>query len=247
MLDRLRRFFDSPYSAPVTEPLKNVLRIAAIPLRGFGRALADSWEGEYTGWPKRFLDEVCSDENGPAGFIAVAGGMVGGVACFMGAGALLGASVPGGIAGSLLLASAAAGIGVITGPFVAAAAVGAVALTVGCALGIVPGVIMGAVKTLKHIFSKKDAPGISAPANDDSELADVLPARVILRNPKTAAEMMQSFSTLQGEERRAFEAAMMDHLRPAFEAAAAVVLPKDDSPAFANKGAAFGKIGKLAL
>lgn len=246
MFDRLSSFFDSPYLAPITEPAKNVMRIAAIPLRGFFTAIADSWEGEYTGWPKRFLDEVCRDENGPAGLIAVGGGMVGGVAGFVG---VTGMTVSGiGVAGSLLLASAGAGIGVVAGPFVMAAAVGAVALTVGCALGIVPGVIMGTAKMLKHAFSKKpDAHEPATPANDDSELADVLPARVIMRSPKTAAEMMQSFSTLQGEERKAFEAAMMDHLRPAFEAAAAVVLPKDDSPAFANKGAAFGKIGKLAV
>jgi hypothetical protein len=247
MLDGLRSFFSSPYLLPVTEPFKNVVRITAIPLRGFFTAIADSWEGEYTGWPKRFLDEVCRDENGPAGLIAVGGGMVGGVLGFMALGAVGPAGI-GGIAGTLLLASAGAGIGVVTGPFVMAAAVGAVALTVGCALGVVPGVIMGTAKMLKHVFSKKaGAHEPAAPANDDSDLADVLPARIILRNPKTAAEMMQSFSTLQGEERKAFEAIMMDHLRPAFEAAAAVALPKDDNPAFANKGAAFGKIGKLVV
>lgn len=247
MLDGLRSFFSSPYLLPVTEPFKNVMRIAAIPLRGFFTAIADSWEGEYTGWPKRFLNEACRDENGPAGLIAVGGGMLGGVAGFAGVTAMT-ISGFGGMAGSLLLATAGAGIGVITGPFVVAAAVGAAALTVGCALGVVPGVIMGTAKMLKHVFSKKiDAHEPAAPANDDSDLADVLPARVILRNPKTAAEMMQSFSTLQDEERKAFEAIMMDHLRPAFEAAAAVALPKDDSPAFANKGAAFGKIGKLVV
>jgi hypothetical protein len=247
MFDRLRSFFDNPYYAPVTEPLKNILRIAAIPLRGFGTVLADSWEGEYTGWPKRFLDEVCRDENGPAGLIAVGGGMVGGAAGFIGAGSLLGVSGGGGIAGTLMLASAGAGIGVIAGPFVMAAAVGAVALTVGCALGIVPGVIMGTVKALKHIFSKKDAPEISAPANDDAVAAETPSVRTVLRGPRTAQEMLQSLSTLQDEERRAFESAMMEKLRPAFEAASAVIMPKDASPAFENKGAAFGKIGKLVV
>ncbi len=246
MLDRLRRFFDSPYLAPITEPAKNVMRIAAIPLRGFFTAIADSWEGEYTGWPKRFLDEVCRDENGPAGLIAVGGGMVGGVAGFVGVTAMTVSGI--GVAGSLLLASAGAGIGVVAGPFVMAAAVGAVALTVGCALGIVPGVIVGIAKTVKHIFGKKaDAPESAAPAYDNGGLEDVLPARIVVRGPKTAAEMLQSLSTLQDEERRAFESAMMEKLRPAFEAAATVIMPKDTTPAFENKGAAFGKIGKLAV
>lgn len=246
MLDRLRRFFDSPYLAPITEPAKNVMRIAAIPLRGFFTAIADSWEGEYTGWPKRFLDEVCRDENGPAGLIAVGGGMVGGVAGFVGVTAMTVSGI--GVAGSLLLASAGAGIGVVAGPFVMAAAVGAVALTVGCALGIVPGVIVGIAKTVKHIFGKKaDAPESAAPAYDNGGLEDVLPARIVVRGPKTAAEMLQSLPTLQDEERRAFESAMMEKLRPAFEAAATVIMPKDTTPAFENKGAAFGKIGKLAV
>ncbi len=257
MLDGLRSFFSSPYLAPLTEPVKNVARFTMLPIRDFVDVVRNSFEGDYTEWPSNFSDKLSYAEEYTS-VIAIAGGLVTGIGGLIGGGAFgaiaastTATAVMGGIAGAV----AGAALGVIAGPFVGAAAVGFGALVVGSVIGIVPGVIAGTAKMLKHVFSKKpDAPETSAPANDDSELADVLPARIIMRSPKTAAEMMQSFSTLQSEERKAFETIMMDHLRPAFEAASAVALPKsavelpkDTAPAFENKGAAFGKIGKLVV
>lgn len=249
MFQGLRRFFSSPYLAPMTEPVKNVAKFTAAPLRGFGEAFRNSLEGEYTGWPLRFFDEATIDDD-HTGLITVGG------AFLTGLGGLFGGGIIGATAASTMAGAIAAGIGgAVAGPFVGAAVVGFGALVVGSVIGIVPGVIAGTGKMLKHIFSKKDAPETAAPANDDA-VATPEPVRTVLRGPRTAQEMLQSLSTLQTEERKAFEAAMMEHLRPAFEAAAAVVMPKDDASAFANKdktpafaggGAAFGKIGKLAV
>lgn len=249
MLDRLRSFFDSPYLAPVTEPAKNVARFTMMPIRDFIDVVGNSFEGEYTSWPSNFMRNLDYAE-GHTGSIAVIGGILTGVAGLM-AGGALGVSAATTMGGAFLYGAAGVvaggALGVAAGPFVAAAAIGFGALVVGSVIGIVPGMIAGTAKAVKHLFSKKETPEVSAPANDDATPAETPALRTILRGPRTASEMMQSFSTLQAEERKAFESIMMDHLRPAFEAAAAVALPKDDSPAFANKGAAFGKIGKLAV
>ena len=250
MLDGLRSFFSSPYLAPLTEPVKNVARFTMMPIRDFVDVVRNSFDGDYKQWPSNFMNRMDYAEEHTGG-IATIGALITGIGGLIGGGAFgaiaastTATAVMGGIAGAI----AGTALGIIAGPFVGAAAVGFGALVVGSVIGIVPGVIAGTAKMLKHVFSKKpDAPETAAPANDDSELADVLPARIIMRNPTTAAEMMQSFSTLQSEERKAFESIMMDHLRPAFAAAAAAALPKDTTPAFENKGAAFGKIGKLVV
>lgn len=249
MLDGLRTFFSSPYLAPITEPGKNVAKFTVAPLRGFGEAFRNSLHGEYTGWPARFLDELTADDDHTA-LIAVAGGFLTGIGGLFGGGALAASAMTtggGAVVAGLGGAIAGAALGAVAGPFVGAAVVGFGALVIGAVVGIVPGVIAGTAKALKHLFSKKESHETSAPANDDVMATETPAVRTVLRGPKTAGEMMQSFSTLQSEERKAFETIMMDHLRPAFEAAAAVALPKDDSQAFANKGAAFGKIGKLAV
>ncbi len=250
MPDGLRSFFSSPYLAPITEPVKNVARFTIAPLRGFGEAFMNSLDGEYTGWPARFFSELTADDDHTGAF-AVIGGFLTGVGGLIG-GAIVASSAMttglGAVGAGLGGAIAGAALGAVAGPFVGAAAVGFGALVIGCVVGIVPGIVVGAAKAIKHLFSHKpDAPETAAPANDDVVATQAPAVRTVLRNPKTAAEMMQSFSTLQTEERKAFESIMMEQLRPAFEAAAAVVMPKDSTPAFSNKGEAFGKIGKLVV
>ncbi len=249
MLDGLRSFFSSPYLAPITEPVKNVAKFTVAPLRGFGDALRNSLDGEYTGWPARFFGELTAEQDHTAiiallgGFLTGVGGLVTGAVVASAAMSTGATAVAAGLGGAI----AGAALGAIAGPFIGAAAVGFGALVIGSVIGIVPGVIVGAAKAIKHLFSPKPDTPETPPANDDVVATPAPAVRTVLRNPKTAAEMLQSFSTLQTEERKAFEAAMLEHLRPAFEAAAAVIMPKDSTPAFANKGAAFGKIGKLGV
>lgn len=249
MSDGLRSIFASPYFAPLTEPAKNVARFTMMPIRDFIDVVGNSFEGEYTSWPSNFMRRLDYAKEHTGG-IAVMGAILTGVGGLL-AGGAIGVSAAATTATAFLYGAAGVvaggALGVAAGPFVAAAAIGFGAFVVGSVIGIVPGVIAGTAKALKHLFSKKETPEISAPANDDATPAETPELRTVLRGPRTASEMMQSFSTLQSEERKAFESIMMDHLRPAFEAAAAVALPKDNSPAFANKGAAFGKIGKLAV
>lgn len=164
------RFWDNPYWAPVTEPLKNVAHITRLPINDFIEEVQDGWRNDYRhGGSKlgRMLGNLAESGHlgtammGIIGFIGagLVGMAIGGVAthaAMAGAGAVAqwGATVVGGIA--------VAGVCAVAGPFVLAGVVASAAAIVGCTLGIVPGMVSGTVKAVKHHIQQKNAPQVAA-------------------------------------------------------------------------------------
>jgi len=164
-------FWDNPYWAPLSEPLKNVGRITAAPLREFAESVRDGWEGNAYGDQNksrilRIFSEVTNTYGGTefmsgVGVVltglgaAVAGGIGG-----WGAAAGLGMAVQ--VGATVVAAIGLGAVGAVAGPFVAAAIVGTGSFVVGCALGIVPGVVGGMVKAAKHYIKMRNAPAVAA-------------------------------------------------------------------------------------
>jgi hypothetical protein len=165
-------FWDNPYWAPLSEPLKNVGRITAAPLREFAEGVRKGWNGntydddQSKSRVLRIFKEVTSTYGGTE-FMSGIGVIVTGLAAAITGGiggwtATAGLGVAAQVGTAAVAAIGVGAMGVVAGPFVSAAILGAGSFVVGCALGIVPGVIGGTVKAAKHYIKMKNAPAVAA-------------------------------------------------------------------------------------
>lgn len=195
------KFWDNPYYAPLTDPLKNVAAITRLGMGNFFERLRTGWENEAGLYGRgqnsskllSMLDALGSSPNSITAIPSFLGAIAGGIA-----GAIVGGTkVYGGMAaagtlvqwGATCIAALATGAaGVLAGPVVALGITTAVAAVVGCAIGIVPGVIGGTVKAAKHYIQQKNAPKVAA-ANAAANAA----LNVHIANGATPADSQRIF------------------------------------------------------
>jgi hypothetical protein len=176
MFSKLKEFFENPYWAPVTQPLKNIAAFAYTPIRDFTKAVSVGWQQKSVKYSysngkegsrlgnifANLLDggfhTMCM---GLCGFLLGAGaaGISTGIAVY---GGMAGAGLFGQIAATTLTSIAAAGIGAVAGPFLFAGAVAFAGAVVGLSLGAVPGVVSGTMKAFKHRSDVKNKVAVAA-------------------------------------------------------------------------------------
>ncbi|MFN7114943.1 MAG: hypothetical protein ACK4PK_11370 [Alphaproteobacteria bacterium] len=176
MLEKIKNIWANPYYAPLTEPLGNVGRTVR---KSISLYLDAAYEGfraptehqkkyspRYYEQPrlKRVLGELMDDAHGDGwpllnGLGMVIGGAVAGIA---GAVPVWGAMGGAGMLAQVLVAGAAgvaAGtLGVMAAPVVLATTIAAGAAIVGVVTGVVPGLIGGTMKAIKHHKDLKNPP-----------------------------------------------------------------------------------------
>jgi uncharacterized tellurite resistance protein B-like protein len=209
--DFKQKFWDNPYWATVTEPLRSVGRMTVASLDHFIEAAQEAFDDNpYDKKPKlmRLPGELMSTDRDSVAMVVVsaigmfgglvAGGAFGGMAAFAGmAGAgtavQIGAAVIGGIAG--------VATGIYAGAAVAAGAVALGAATVGLVYGLTAGVASGAIKTYKHHQQMKNAPTVAA-ATAAVTAATSQQQQTPSVN-ETVSDIVNSFMTLPKESREA--------------------------------------------
>lgn len=160
MFRKLKEMRDSPYLAPLTQPLKRIFAFAAAPLKNFGARVqhALNRNPETSLLFKLFKDlgegGYSSKVKGHTRLIAFAGWVLGGIGAAGGAG-LAASGAGAGVVGTIAAGAAALSAGVMLGPFVVAGLVGLCAAVVGAALFTVPGIIEGGHAALSHYRSRK--------------------------------------------------------------------------------------------
>ncbi|MEZ0262859.1 MAG: hypothetical protein ACAH80_17775 [Alphaproteobacteria bacterium] len=154
MSNKLKQLWNSPYLAPLTEPLRKIGLFATVPLRDFGACLREALGSTED---KPLMARLFKELNGSGnhyteGYTAImlwvgmiAGGAGAAAGGFFGATALGGGYVAGAITGLALT-----GTGVMLGPFLAAGIVAAAGAVVGLALCPVPGFLEGCYKLSRH-------------------------------------------------------------------------------------------------
>ncbi len=247
-------FFDNPYYAPLADPIKNVFKITMMPLSDFVEATREAAqdvrdEGEYN-WPCAFFERQ-DGKGGFAGFVALAGAVLGGLSAAFTGGVIAGSALTSsfgllaGIGGGVVTAFAAGAVGAVVGPFVVAAGVAALSFSAGLGIGLLPGIAVGGFKALKHWWSERakekelapvtETTAPAPPANDDAAFVPYNATKAVLASIRALSE---------ADRRKVF-----DNLKAVFEPAAAKAEVKDqplvhEAPALA-KGGAFDHIGKL--
>lgn len=207
------KFWDNPYWATVTEPLRNIGRMTVAPLDHFIGAAKDAFE-----------DDRYSSDNKPK-IMRLPGALVSirrdssilsaGSMIMMAAG-LIGVGAVGGVAGFALAAGggmalqigaafvagvAGAGLGIYAGAATFAGAIALGAAAVGTVYGMTAGVVNGAIKTFKHHQTMKNAPTVAAAA---AAVAAAAPAQQ--QTPSVSArvsDIVNSFINLPKESRDA--------------------------------------------
>lgn len=201
MLRKLKNFWNNPYSAPLTEPLRNIGGTVVKSVSGYTKAVREAFDDSYIPYSqqgksragriyKKILDRY-------DGFEILNGlGMVwGGIAAGGAAGFVAFNGVAGGIAAKVV-AAAVAGIGAgalgaAAAPVVLAVGIAAGAAIVGTVLGVVPGVIGGTAKAIRHHKALKNPPPATPPA----------PAQQPGQS-QTLARIVEDFTQLDGPEQR---------------------------------------------
>lgn len=203
--DKLKKFLNNPYWAPLVHPVRNVALITVRPIEKFIENVVAGWDRhKYYGGTRigNVLREL-TREFGGTELLGTGGFALGGL-CAAGASgfglytAMGGASTFLQWAGVVTAGIAGGSIGAVAGPFVLAGIVAAGAAIVGCVLGIVPGVITGTVKAVKHHIQQKNAPKVAAAT---AAVAAVAPAQPTV-NEKVSA-IVNDFMTLPEKSREA--------------------------------------------
>lgn len=187
MFAKLKKFWDNPYAAPLTGPVKGIMRYAYMPIRNFVEGVEYArdddnykWDREKKGFMTRLWDRAESNEYV---MIGVIGAVAGGIA-FAAAGVAAGLAVAGSVAGQAVAATvlglAFAGVGAVAGPFITAGIVATAGAMVGLGIGMVPGFFKGCKQALQHHKDMKTKGAVVAalpPAQaQDAELAESLAA-----------------------------------------------------------------------
>ena len=166
MFAKLKKFWDNPYAAPLTGPVKGIMRYAYMPIRNFVEGVQYArdddnykWDREKKGFMTRLWDRAESSEYVMIGVI----------------GAVAGQAVA-----ATVLCLAFAGVGAVAGPFITAGIVATAGAMVGLGIGMVPGFFKGCKQALQHHKDMKTKGAVVAalpPAQaQDAELAESLAA-----------------------------------------------------------------------
>lgn len=208
-----QKFWDNPYWAVVTEPLRSIGRITVAPLDHFIGAAKDAFDDNNyysNSKPKimRFPGELAShgrdsDLMAFGSLIMMAVGMVatGGIGGFLGYGMAAAGGLGAQIGAAFVAGVAGAGIGVYAGAAVFAGAIALGAAAIGTVYGLTAGVANGAIKTYKHHQMMKNAPTVAAAT---AAVAVAAPAQQ--QTPavnEKVSEIVNSFMTLPKESREA--------------------------------------------
>ena len=160
MLQKLKNFWNNPYSAPLTDPLRNVGSTVAKAVSGYTEAVREAFDDSYIPYNQqgksragRIYKNILDRHDGFELLNGI-GVVLGGLAAGGGAGVVAFNGVAGGIAAKVAAAAvsgiAGGALGVVAAPVVLAVGIAAGAVVVGTVLGVVPGVIGGAAKAIKH-------------------------------------------------------------------------------------------------
>jgi len=205
------KFWDNPYWAAVTEPMRAVGYMTVAPLGHFIEALEAAFTDSYFDKKPKILrlpGELVSYSRDSSllsfgsmvamGAGLLTGGVAGGAASFAAtAGAGLGLQIVAAAVGGI----AAGAIGIYAGAATLAGAIALGGATVGLVYGLTAGVVTGAVKTYKHHQQMKNAPTVAA-AVTAVAAATPAPQRAPTVGEKVS-DIVHSFLTLPRESRDA--------------------------------------------
>lgn len=208
MLQKIKDFWDNPYAAPLTQPLRNVGNFVANSVKWYTEAVKDAFDDRYISYSdkgkSRFEriyknlyngDDLFVLGNVIAALVVGGGAAVGtGVATY---GAMAGAALTTQLTATGLASIAAATVGFVAAPVVTVVAIGACMTVAGTVLGVVPGVVGGAVKAYKHHQNLKNPP----PAQQAAPLAATPTAKAI--QDATVLRICDDFSTLPAQTQQA--------------------------------------------
>ncbi len=205
------KFWDNPYWATVTEPLRSVGRMTAASMDHFVESAKDAFEDDsYDKKPKlmRLPGELVSTDRDSAllsvgSIVMMAVGMIGVGA--VAAAATFALAAGGGIAlqiGAAFVAGVAgAGLGIYAGAATFAGAIALGAAAVGTVYGMTAGVVSGAIKTYKHHQQMKHAPTVAAAT---AAVAVATPQQQQTASvSEKVSDIVNSFMTLPKESREA--------------------------------------------
>ncbi|HRI76862.1 MAG TPA: hypothetical protein PLX33_07735 [Alphaproteobacteria bacterium] len=191
MLQKIKDFWNNPYAAPLTQPLRNignaVAKSVSLYTYAVKNAFDDRYLSEYEKKKSRFArifsnlyrDEIFAIGNGLAAVIVGgAAATAAGVATF---GSMAAAGAAAKIAATGVAAVAAGTVGIVAAPVLTVAVVGAVAVVAGTVLGGVPGIVGGAVKAYKHHQNLKNPPPAPAQAAAAQPTAKAIQDATVLR------------------------------------------------------------------
>lgn len=206
-----QKFWDNPYWATVTEPLRSIGRMTGAAMDHFIEAAKDAFEDDpYDKKPKLLrLPGALASINRDSSLLSlgsifmmaggmIVGGIAGGMTAFAStAGAGLGLQIAATVAGGI----ASAALGIYGGAAVFAGAIALGAATVGLAYGVTAGAVSGAIKTYRHHQQMKNAPMVAAAA---AAVAAATPAQQ--QTPTVSekvSDIVNSFLSLPQESRAA--------------------------------------------
>ena len=191
MLQKLKDFWQNPYAAPLTEPLRNIGETIAGFVKPYTEAFEAAKDSSYytrdTTPTGRFLSSIFDVSNSfftvASSFVAFAAGTVvaggvGGMAAYSGL-AGTGAAVQWG--GAAVAGLAAGSAGFVAAPVAVVAVTAFVGAVVGAVIGGVPGVIKGTQIALKHHHDLKNPPPAPAAAPAASPVATLKETTAIMR------------------------------------------------------------------
>lgn len=178
MLQKLKDFWQNPYAAPLTEPLRGIGKTVAGFVEpyteAFDKAKNPRFSYERDKTPiGRFLSCLMDVHNSfftvATNFVAFAAGIVagGGTAAVAGYSGLAGAGAAAQWGGTVLAGIAGGTAGFVAAPVVMVAVTAFVGVVAGAVVGGVPGVIKGTQIALKHHHDLKNPPpavAVVAPA-----------------------------------------------------------------------------------
>lgn len=205
------KFWDNPYWAAVTEPLRIIGRITVSALDHFTESVKDAArDTPYDKRPKimRLPGRLVSTSRDSSmlaigSFLMMAGGMVGGgIVGGMGGFA---AAAGGGMAAQVALAAvggvAAAALGIYAGAAAFAGTIAFGAATIGATYGLTAGLVQGAIKSYRHHQTMKNAPAVAAVTA--TVTAATPPAQQAAYVTEKVSEIVDRFLSLPPESREA--------------------------------------------
>ncbi len=209
MRQKLKNFWENPYAAPLTDPLRNIGKTVAGFVAPYTNALRNTANPTYFDEDKtpigRFLSSLLGVHNSfltvVTNFVALAAGAfgagsIGGVAAYSG---LAGAGAAAQWGGAVASGLAAGAVGFMAAPVAMVAVTAFVGIVVGTVTGGVPGLVSGTARALKHHHALKNPPP-PAPAAASPTAQQI--------SDETVQRIMKDFRTLPPtRQREVFDAA----------------------------------------
>lgn len=204
------KFWDNPYWAAVTEPLRSIGRMTASSLDHFTAAAKDAFEDDRYSTDNKpkimrlpgALVSINRDSSilAMGSMVMMAIGMIGtgGVAGVAGFALAAGGGMALQIGAAFVAGVAGAGVGIYAGAATFAGAIALGAAAVGTVYGMTAGLVNGAIKTYKHHQTMKNAPAVAAAT---AAVAAVTPQQQTPTVTERVSEIVNSFMNLPKESR----------------------------------------------